>query len=221
MNHFQPDAGAPSAIRLMLVDDHQLVRDGLRARLGDVPEISVVGEAGNARQALSLAAVLRPNLILVDVQLPDMSGIELTSRLAELIPGIRVMILSMYDNREYVLSTIRAGACGYVLKDAPSGEIIAAIKIVAAGGSYYSAAVATALIETRTTAALLTDREREVLILLAHGASNKAIALKLDVSVRTIEAHRLSLRRKLNIDTPAGLTRYAIERGWITIPDTL
>ncbi|HET7833204.1 MAG TPA: response regulator transcription factor [Gallionella sp.] len=220
MTHFQPDAGAPAAIRLMLVDDHQLVRDGLRARLGDVPEISVVGEAGNARQALSLAAVLRPNLILVDVQLPDMSGIELTSQLVDLVPGIRVMILSMYDNREYVLSTIRAGACGYVLKDAPSGEIIAAIKMVAAGGSYYSAAVAAALIETSTPAALLTDREREVLILLAHGASNKSIALKLDVSVRTIEAHRLSLRRKLNIDTSAQLTKHAIEQGWTKLSDT-
>jgi two-component system nitrate/nitrite response regulator NarL len=214
------DSTAPDAIRLMLVDDHQLVRDGLRARLGDVPEICIVGEAGNAQDALKLAAALRPNLILVDVRLPDMSGIELTPKLVELVPDTRVMILSMYDNREYVLSAIRAGACGYVLKDAPSGEIITAIKAVAAGGSYFSAAVATAIIGTDNTSALLTEREREVLILLAQGAINKNIALKLDVSVRTIEAHRLSLRRKLNIDTPAGLTRYAIEQGWIKISDT-
>jgi len=220
MTGLHNDSAAPAAIRLMLVDDHQLVRDGLRARLGDVPEICIVGEAGNAQDALKLAASLRPNLILVDVRLPDMSGIELTSRLVEVAPDTRVMILSMYDNREYVLSAVRAGACGYILKDAPSGEIIAAIKAVMAGGSYFSAAVATAIIGTSNTPALLTDREREVLILLAQGAINKNIALKLDVSVRTIEAHRLSLRRKLNIDTPAGLTRYAIEQGWIRISDT-
>lgn len=213
-------SNAPAVIRLMLVDDHQLVRDGLRARLGDVPEISVVGEAGNGRDALSLAAALRPNLILVDVRLPDMSGIELTSRLVDVAPDTRIMILSMYDNREYVLSAVRAGACGYVLKDAPSGEIIAAIKAVVAGGSYFSAAVATAIIGANNSPAQLTDREREVLILLAQGAINKNIAIKLDVSVRTIEAHRLSLRRKLNIDTPAGLTKYAIEQGWISISDT-
>jgi two-component system, NarL family, nitrate/nitrite response regulator NarL len=208
--------GVPTPIRLMLVDDHQLVRDGLRARLGDVPEICIVGEAGNGRDALSLAATLQPNLILVDVRLPDMSGIELTSRLVDVAPDSRIMILSMYDNREYVLSAVRAGACGYVLKDAPSGEIIAAIKAVVAGGSYFSAAVAMTMLGTNSTPVLLTDREREVLILLAQGAINKQIATKLDVSVRTIEAHRLSLRRKLNIDTPAGLTRYAIEQGWIT-----
>ncbi len=215
MSELRRDSHVSAAIRLMLVDDHQLVRDGLRARLGDVPDICVIGEAGNAREALLLAAALRPNLILVDVQLPDMSGIELTSRLVELAPDTRIMILSMYDNREYVHSAIRSGACGYVLKDAPSGEIIAAIKMVAAGGSYYSSAVAKAMIETDNAPALLTDREREVLLLLAQGAVNKTIAMKLNVSVRTIEAHRFNLRRKLNIDTPAGLTRYAIEQGWI------
>src|SRR5512137_740737 len=217
MNEF---SGTPPTIRLMLVDDHQLVRDGLRARLGDIPEICVVGEAGNAHDALLLAATLRPDLILSDVRLPDMSGIELTAKLAELSPDTRVMILSMYDNRGYVLSAIRAGACGYVLKDAPSGEIIAAIKAVAAGSSYYCAAVAGALAENGNSAALLTEREREVLILLAQGGINKSIAIKLDVSVRTIEAHRLNLRRKLNIDTPAGLTKYAIEQGWINITNT-
>jgi DNA-binding NarL/FixJ family response regulator len=217
MNEF---SGTPPTIRLMLVDDHQLVRDGLRARLGDVPEISVVGEAGNAKDALALAATLHPDLILADVRLPDMSGIELTAKLVEQTPETRIMILSMYDNREYVHSAIRAGACGYVLKDAPSGEIIAAIKAVAAGGSYYCAAVTEAISGKDNSAALLTEREREVLILLAQGGINKSIALKLDVSVRTIEAHRLSLRRKLNIDTPAGLTKYAIEQGWISITNT-
>ncbi len=209
-----------TGIRLMLVDDHQLVRDGLRARLGDVSDICVVGEASNAQEALSLAASLRPNLILVDIRLPDMSGIELTAKLVDLLPDTRIMILSMYDNKEYVSSAMRAGAFGYVLKDAPSGEIIAAIKLVAAGGAYYSSAVAAALSGTGDTPKLLTERERNVLIFLAQGDNNKHIAKKMGVSVRTIEAHRLNLRRKLNIDTPAGLTKYALEQGWITVSGT-
>jgi two-component system nitrate/nitrite response regulator NarL len=212
-------SGGPHCIRLMLVDDHQVVRDGLRARLGDVPEICVVGEAGNAQEALALATALRPSLILVDIRLPDMSGIELTAKLVDLLPDTRVMILSMYDNKEYVLSARRAGASGYVVKDAPTAEIIAAIKLVAAGGAYYSAAVAQALSGAGDTSAQLTERERKVLILLAQGNNNKDIAKTLDVSVRTVEAHRLNLRRKLGIDTPAGLTKYAIEQGWITIAD--
>jgi DNA-binding NarL/FixJ family response regulator len=209
-----------ASIRLILVDDHQLVRDGLRARLSDVPEISVVGEAGNAQEALVLAVQLCPDLMLIDVRLPDISGIELTAKLVDLVPNTRIMILSMYDNREYVLSALRAGACGYVLKDAPSGEIISAIKSVANGGNYFSSAVATAIANIGDTSTLLTDREREVLIHLAQGEVNKCIAKKLDVSVRTIEAHRLNLRRKLNIDSAAGLTKYALEQGWITITDT-
>ena len=210
---------ATSRIRVMLVDDHQLVRDGLRARLGDVPEITIVGEAGNAKNALALALELNPNLILIDVRLPDMSGIELTAKLVDLLPDTRIMILSMFDNREYVLSAIRAGACGYVLKDTPSGEIISAIKSVANGGVYFSSALAAVIAGIGDTSKLLTDREREVLIYLAQGEVNKSIAKKMDVSVRTVEAHRLNLRRKLNIDTAAGLTKYALEQGWITISD--
>jgi len=215
-----PNDQTPASIRLILVDDHQLVRDGLRARLSDVPEISIVGEAGNAQDALVLAAQLCPDLMLIDVRLPDISGIELTAKLVDLVPNTRIMILSMYDNREYVLSALRAGACGYVLKDAPSGEIISAIKSVASGGNYFSSAVATAIANIGDTSTLLTDREREVLIHLAQGEVNKSTAKKLGVSVRTIEAHRLNLRRKLNIDSAAGLTKYALEQGWITITET-
>jgi len=206
---------AATPIRLLLVDDHQLVRDGLRARLGDAPEIEVVGEAGNGQEALSAAAILRPDLALVDIGLPDISGIQLTATLNDRFPETRVLILSMYDNSEYVLSALRAGARGYVLKDAPSSEIIAAIKGVALGGTCYSSAVAKALAAAGTTPPLLTDREKEVLILLAQGDSNKRIAQKLDLSVRTVETHRLNLRRKLGIDTPAGLTNYALKQRWI------
>jgi DNA-binding NarL/FixJ family response regulator len=210
-------SGTQDGITLMLVDDHQLVRDGLRARLGDVPGIRIVGEAGRGGEALEVAAELRPNLALVDVNLPDMSGIELTAKLADLVPETRIMILSMYDNREYVLSAVKAGACGYVLKDSPSAEIIAAIKAVAAGAVYFSSTVAAAFAAAGDAPPLLTDREREVLTLLAQGDSNKRVAQKLDVSVRTVETHRLNLRRKLGIETSAGLTKYALQQGWISV----
>ena len=202
-------------IRLLLVDDHQLVRDGLRARLGDIPEIDIVGEAANGQQALSAAETLRPDLALVDVGLPDINGIELTEALAQRRPDLRVLILSMYDSQGYVMSAMRAGARGYVLKDAPSAEIIAAIRAVAAGGVYFSSALTAALATQPDDTAILTEREREVVILVAQGDSNKRIAQKLDVSVRTVETHRLNLRRKLGIETAAGLASYALKRGWI------
>lgn len=202
-------------IRLLLVDDHQLVRDGLRARLGDIPEIDIVGEAANGEQALAAAETLRPDLALVDVGLPDINGIELTTALAQRCPELRVLILSMYDSQGYVMSAMRAGARGYVLKDAPSAEIIAAIRAVAAGGVYFSSALTAALSTQADEATALTEREREVLILVAQGDSNKRIAQKLDVSVRTVETHRLNLRRKLGIETAAGLASYALKRGWI------
>lgn len=207
------EVGAP--IRLLLVDDHQLVRDGLKARLGDLDDIAVAGEAANAEDALAAAERLRPDLALVDVGLPGMNGIELTSAFAAHFPALRVLILSMYDSRGYVQSAMRAGARGYVLKDAPSAEIIAAIRAVAAGGVYFSSALTAALSGPPVESSLLTEREKEVLILIAQGASNKRVAQKLDVSVRTVETHRLNLRRKLGIETAAGLANYAIKRGWI------
>ncbi|MFC4159366.1 response regulator transcription factor [Chitinimonas lacunae] len=207
---------AKSAIRLALVDDHPLVRDGLRARLEAVPDFQVVGEAGSGAEALALAETVQPDLMLVDVGMKDMSGIQLTSLLHGRHPTLRVLILSMYDHPEYVTSAARSGARGYVLKDAGSQEIIAAIKAVAAGGNYYSAAVVQAALAPAAPAeAALTEREREVLILLAQGLSNKAAARQLGISVRTAETHRLSLRRKLGIESTTGLVRFALERGWI------
>jgi len=208
-------SAGPTRIRLLLVDDHQLVRDGLRARLGDIAEFEIVGEAASGQEALAAAECLRPDLALVDVGLPDMNGIELASALGARCPALRVLILSMYDSPGYVRSAMQAGARGYVLKDAPSAEIIAAIRAAAAGGVYFSSALTTALTALPTDAAALSEREREVLILLAQGDSNKRIAQKLDLSVRTVETHRLNLRRKLGIETVAGLTNYALKRGWI------
>jgi DNA-binding NarL/FixJ family response regulator len=203
-------------IRLALVDDHPLVRDGLRARLDAVPYIEVAGEAGSGAEALKLADTVPLDLMLVDIGMKEMNGIQLTAELRTRHPGLVVVILSMYDNPEYVTSAIRAGARGYVLKDAPSHEIIAAIEAAIAGGSYYSSAVIPALITPPGAAdSPLTEREREVLLLLAQGLSNKAIAQLLDISVRTAETHRLSIRRKLGIESAAGFVKYAMEKGWM------
>jgi len=203
-------------IRLVLVDDHPLVRDGLRARLNAVPYIQVAGEAGSGAEALTLADLLRPDLMLVDIGMKEMNGIQLTTELHKHHPSIVVIILSMYDNAEYVTSAIRAGARGYVLKDAPSHEILAAIEATMAGGSYYSSAVLPALIPPPGAEdGPLTEREREVLLLLAKGLSNKAIAHALSISVRTAETHRLSIRRKLGIESAAGFVKYAMGKGWM------
>jgi two-component system nitrate/nitrite response regulator NarL len=213
-----PRPPSPQAVvRLLIVDDHALVREGLRARLEAVPNLQVVGEAEDGERALVLADALKPDLMLVDVGMKGMTGIRLVTLLAERQPRIAVLMLSMYDRDEYVVSAIRAGARGYVLKDASVHEVIAAIAAVSAGGTYYSAGVAKALLQVRAAPDQLTPREREILLMLAHGQSNKAVARALDISTRTVETHRLRLRRKLGIDSPSGLLKYAVERGWTTL----
>ncbi|WP_137886301.1 response regulator transcription factor [Pseudomonas sp. 2FE] len=206
----------PARIRVALVDDHALVRDGLRALLAAMPQLEVVGEAGSGAEALNLVSKIRPDLLLVDIGMKDMTGLQLTETLCRQYPGIQILILSMYDHPEYVTSSIRAGARGYVLKDAASREIVAAIDAIAAGGSYYSADLLRKMASPAAEDGELTPREREVLRMLAQGLSNKAIARALDISVRTVETHRLSIRRKLGVDTPAGLVKYALERGWLS-----
>ncbi len=204
-------------VRLIIVDDHSLVRDGLRARLSVVPGLQVIGEAASGAEALQLADADAPDLMLVDVGMRGMNGIELATRLRERHPRIRVLMLSMYDNREYVLSAIRAGARGYVLKESPTEEIIAAIIAVQAGGNYFSAQVSNLVAQAGGLASQLTGREHEILLLLAHGRSNKLVARQLDISVRTVETHRLSLRRKLGVDSASELLKIAVTNGWTTI----
>ena len=204
-------------VRLVIVDDHALVRDGLRARLSVVPDLQVVGEAADGAQALQLAGEVAPALMLVDVGMRGMNGIELAAALRERHPAIRVLMLSMYDTREYVLSAIRAGARGYVLKESPTEDILAAIRVVCAGGNYFSAQISSLVLRQDAEVPQLTAREHEVLLLLAHGESNKAVARKLDISVRTVEAHRLSLRRKLGADSASALLKIALTNGWTTL----
>ena len=210
------DVHAPP-VRLVIVDDHALVRDGLRARLSVVTGLQVIGEAASGADALALAAELAPDLMLVDVGMRGMNGIELATALRERHPAIRVLMLSMYDTREYVLSAIRAGARGYVLKESPTEEILAAIGAVCAGGNYFSAQVSNLVLQSGPALPQLTAREHEVLLLLAHGRSNKLVAKQLDISVRTVEAHRFSLRRKLGVDSASALLKIALANGWTTL----
>ena len=198
-------------IRLLLVDDHPLVRDGLRMRLEVVPGFEVVGEAGNAAEAQERMAALRPSLVLMDVGMKDVNGIDLTAMLLASEPALQVLMLSMYDNPEYVQRAMQAGARGYVLKDAPASEIIAAIEAVAAGGTFLSPAVSKRLFRNQTPRPLLSTREAQILSALARGLSSKQIAREMDVSVRTVEAHRQSIKRKLSLDGQAELIKYAVE----------
>lgn len=195
----------------MLVDDHPLVRDGLRARLEGVSGFEVVCEAGNATEAHAQLAALRPSLVLMDVGMKDVNGIDLAAMLLESEPALRVLMLSMYDNPEYVQRAMQAGARGYVLKDAPASEIIAAIEAVAGGGTFLSPAVSKRLFRNQEPRPLLSSRESQILSALARGLSSKQIAREMDVSVRTVEAHRQSIKRKLMLDGQAELIKYAVE----------
>jgi two-component system nitrate/nitrite response regulator NarL len=201
----------PSKIKLLIVDDHPLVRDGLKARLESIPHFEVVGEAGNQEDALQLAASLPIDLILMDINLGRSSGIQLTAELLKRHPQISVVILSMHDRAEYVTQAIEAGARGYVLKDAPAEEIIAAINSVADGASYFSSGLKPEE-STFKPSSPLTMREQCILESIATGKSNKHIARELNLSVRTVETHRLNIKRKLNIEGQADLIRYALNQ---------
>lgn len=197
--------------RLLIVDDHPLVREGLKARLGGVPGLEVVGEAGDAVEASAQVAALRPDLVLMDIGMKDVNGIDLTRQLLSERPELLVLVLSMYDNPEYVNRAMQAGARGYVLKDAPAGDIVEAIAAVAAGGTFLSAAVSGRLFRSQTPRPVMSLRESEILACLAKGRSSKQIAQELNLSVRTVESHRQNIKRKLNLDGQAELIKYAVE----------
>lgn len=199
-------------IRIMLVDDHPLVRDGLRARLEAMMHLRVVAEAGSADEALAQAAGVAVDLVLMDINMRGTNGIEATAQFRARFPAIAVLILSMHDKLEYVGQAMQAGARGYVLKDAPGKDIVRAIDTVMAGGVYYSEALARKLVRPRLPDQQLTVREQEVLNQIAAGHSNKQIARALDLSVRTVETHRLNIKRKLGIEGQAELIKYAVEQ---------
>jgi DNA-binding NarL/FixJ family response regulator len=207
-------------IRVLVADDHMIVRTGIRHVLESEPGFEVVGEAASGTEALSLAAKLRPDVVVLDISMPDVSGLELAARLRS-TGGARVLILSMHNNAEYVLESVRAGAHGYLLKDTAATELRTAIRAVCQGESYFSPPVASRLSAAvrgehdapATGLDQLTGREREVLLGIAHGRTNKEIATELGISHRTVETHRESLMRKLQIRTVAELTRFALGAG--------
>jgi two-component system, NarL family, nitrate/nitrite response regulator NarL len=198
--------------KILLVDDHPLVREGLRARLSGVAGIEVVGEAGDAAQAFERVDELRPDLVLMDVGMKQVNGIELTARLRERHPGLQVLMLSMYDNPEYVHRALAAGALGYVLKEAPSEEIVAAILAVAQGRNFLGSGLAATSGRPDESRPLLSARETEILRCLADGLASRQIAEMLGMSVRTVETHRHNIRRKLDLAGQAELIKYAVER---------
>jgi DNA-binding NarL/FixJ family response regulator len=203
-------------IKILLVDDHPLVRDGLRARLEAVPHFAVVAEAGSGVEALERAH--GADLVLMDINMKGGSGIEATFQMVRRYPGIAVLILSMHDKLEYVAQAMQAGARGYVLKDAPGKDIVLAIETVMSGGIYYSAAVGRQLARPALHDNQLTVREQQVLRHIASGQSNKQIARDLDLSVRTVETHRLNIKRKLGIEGQAELIRFAVQHAQYPLP---
>jgi two-component system response regulator NreC len=207
-------------IRILLADDHSLVRHGFRMILAAQSDMEIVGEAGNGREAVELGEKLKPDVVVMDVTMPELNGIEATRRLIELSPRTRVLALSMHKDAVYVREILRAGARGYLLKDSADADLLAAVRAVAKGEGYLSPGVSDAVLSdyrrhVTDPLDLLTTREREVLQLIAEGKTNKDIATSLTLSVYTVEAHRGRLMEKLNLHSTGELVRFAVRSGLI------
>ncbi|MHC4591494.1 MAG: response regulator [Planctomycetota bacterium] len=214
------------SIRILLADDHKIVRDGLRSLLEKEPDMEVAAEADNGRMAVELAGELRPDVVVMDVAMPDLNGMEATRQIVRSVPGARVVALSMHSDKRFVRGMLASGASGYVLKDAAFEELIRAIRSVVAGRTYLCPEVTGVVVESLvqpsgeaepSSLSVLTPREREVLQLLAEGKRTKQIATLLKVSVKTIETHRGRIMGKLDCYSVAELTKYAIREGLTTL----
>jgi DNA-binding NarL/FixJ family response regulator len=212
-----------------LADDHTLFRQGIRQLLSAEPDMEVAGESANASDAIGLAAELHPDVVLMDIGMPGLSSFEATRQIRKARPETKVVMLTMYDDEDYLVEGMQAGASGYVLKDSPSGQLAAAIRDVQRGGSYLSPRMLSQLVDDFRSRiktanrlprfATLTVREREVLKMLAEGSSVKEIACSLNLSVKTVEAHKFNLMRKLDIHNKAQLVQYAIQKKIIQLPN--
>jgi DNA-binding NarL/FixJ family response regulator len=213
-------------IRVVLADDHTLVRAGIRALLEKLPDVHVVAEASDGREAVHLVTTTQPDVVLMDIAMPGLNGLEATRRLVKEFPAIRVLILSMHKNEEYVWQALRAGAVGYLLKDADLAELALAITAVTRGETYLSPPISKHVIREyvqrvggeETGLEQLTPRQREILQLIAEGHTTKMIAQRLGLSVKTVETHRVQMMERLDIHEIAGLVRYAIRMG-VVLPD--
>ncbi len=213
------------SIRIVLADDHAIVRHGLSRAIQQEDDMEVVGQASDGHSTVDLAREVMPDIVVMDISMPDLNGIEATREIQREAPGVRVIALSMHSAKRYVTEMFRAGASGYLLKDCDFDELARAIRTVAEGKTYVSPSISNVVVEDLvhaeekvepTAFSLLTQREREVLQLLAEGRTTKQIALRLHISPKTVEAHRLRVMNKLEIDNVAQLTKYAIQEGLTT-----
>ena len=213
-----------NATRVLLADDHGLVRAGIRALIEKIPNVEVVGEASTGRAALELVKSTLPNLVLMDIGMAELGGLEALPRIAKNFPSVKVIILSAHANEEYVIRALRSGAAGYMLKDAATAELQLAIESVTQDKTYLSPSISRTVINSyleRVGGQLsplehLTPRQREILQLLAEGRNTKEIAWDLDISIKTVESHRLQLMERVNIHDLPGLVRYAIRSGLVS-----
>ena len=211
-------------VRVLLADDHALVRAGIRALLEGLEGVVVVAEAGNGGEVLELARKHRPDIVLLDISMPGIGGLEASAQLKQELPEVRVVMLSMHANEEYVLQSLRAGAAGYMLKDSATAELELALQAVMRGESYFSPPISKQMVEgyvqrvgaEQPAADHLTPRQRQVLQLIAEGLSTKEIAYRLELSVKTVETHRAQLMERLQIRDIAGLVKYAIRSGLVS-----
>jgi two-component system response regulator NreC len=215
------------SIRIILADDHAVLRHGLSKSLQAEPDIEVIGLAADGLTAVDLAAELSPDVIIMDIGMPGLNGIEATRQIVKRSPSVRIIALSMHSAKKFILEMFKAGASGYLLKDCEYDELANAVRTVASGKNYISPSISGILVETCITDdprrkkdafTVLTDREREVLQLLTEGKTTKQTAARLGISPKTVEVHRLNVMNKLKIDNMALLTKYAIQEG-ITLPD--
>jgi two-component system response regulator NreC len=214
------------SVRILLADDHGIVRQGLRSVLSRDPSFEIVGEAADGREAVCLAETLRPQVVIMDIAMPELSGIEATAQIAKAIPDAQIIILSMHSDETYLLRALHAGAKGYLLKDSAEVDLVRAVQSVCRNRPFFSPEIAQVLLEDymrslhqkglQDSYELLTEREKEVLQLLAHGKSNKEVAVTLDVSTNTVETHRTSFMRKLNLHNTAEIVLYAVRKKIVT-----
>ena len=211
-------------LRIFLADDHAVVREGLKTLINSHPGMEVVGEAADGRAACVTAAELVPDVVVMDVSMPDMNGVQATRELRGVCPGVKVVALTVHEDTSYVRELLAAGASGYVLKRAAAEELVHAVQVVARGDVYLDPIIAAAVVQQlarkpatddRTTAAGLSDRETEVLQLIAHGHSNKEIAARLALSVKTVETYKARSMEKLGLTGRADIVRLALEKGWL------